>query len=62
MTVSAGAYLCHYENITIYFCKDLIRSKKKCKPSRPPLTIPLLDIKCADVQYLFAPQYKPLSI
>ena len=31
LTVKAKAYLCAHENVTIYFLKDLINSKKKCK-------------------------------
>ena len=31
LTVTAKAYLSAHETVTIYFLKDLINSKKKCK-------------------------------
>ena len=31
LTLKRGAYLPHYDNITIYFIKDLIAGRKKCK-------------------------------
>jgi hypothetical protein len=31
LTVDAGAYLSSYDSLTIYFLKDLISGKKKCK-------------------------------
>ena len=31
LTVTAGAYLCDKENLTIYFLKDVIAGKKRSK-------------------------------
>ena len=31
LTIDAGAYLPSHEVVTIYFLKDLVRGKKKCK-------------------------------
>ena len=31
LTIDAGAYLPSHEVLTIYFLKDLVRGKKKCK-------------------------------
>ena len=36
LSVEVGAYLCSHEMLTIYFLKDLVSGKKKCKsPLRP---------------------------
>ncbi len=40
LTIDCHAYLCCADNVTIYFLKDLISGKKKCKlTSLYPLTI-----------------------
>jgi hypothetical protein len=31
LTINCKAYLCSAENVTIYFLKDLVAGKKKCK-------------------------------
>ena len=31
LTIDCHAYLPHYQTVTIYFLKDLISGKKKCK-------------------------------
>ena len=31
LTVEAGAYLPGYHNVTIYFMKDIVSGKRKCK-------------------------------
>ena len=56
LSVQAGAYLCAYECLTIYFLKDLISGKKKCKFTKPCCSDQLLLVlKCGDVSYLFCP-------
>ena len=66
LSVEVGAYLCDHEVLTVYFLKDLVAGKKKCKSRFADrlLTTPrhLVDIKCSQVSYLFAPQYTGLGI
>jgi hypothetical protein len=31
LTIDCHAYLCNADNVTVYFLKDLISGKKKCK-------------------------------
>ncbi len=62
LSVEVKAYLCAYECLTIYFLKDLVAGKKKCKSLPVIDNPPLLDIKCDEIHYLFVPQYEALSI
>ena len=61
MTVKVRAYLPSYETITLYFLRDLMSGKSKCKQ---PLfrNCLLADIKCDDIKVIFCPQYEGLSI
>ena len=56
LTVSVGAYLCDKENLTIYFLKDMISGKKKCKLSVMSHTFPV-DVKCDKLKVIFVPYY-----
>ena len=61
MTVKVRAYLPAFETITLYFLRDLMSGKSKCKQllSRNRLRI---DIKCDDIRVIFCPQYEGISI
>ena len=60
-TVDVKAYLCGCDCLTIYFLKDLLRGKRKCKSANVDHPF-YADIKCDAVKYLYAPQYENLSI
>ena len=49
LTIDCGLYLPPYKAVNIYFMKAVMEKEKRA-------------IKVADVKYLFAPQYKSLSI
>ena len=38
LSVEVGAYLCDHEVLTIYFLKQLVSGKKKCKFPNTPIT------------------------
>ena len=61
LTVELGAWLSSYDTVTIYFCKDLVSGKKKCKCTSPSNDT-CADIKCDKVKVKFAPQYESLSL
>ena len=60
LTIDAGAYLPSHEVLTIYFLKDLVRGKKKCK-FVIGITQPVV-VHVDRVRHLFVPQYENLSI
>ena len=39
LTVDVGAYLPPFETVTIYYLKDIISGKKKCKYTKYPLLL-----------------------
>ena len=49
------------DNTTIYFLKDLISGKKKCK-SHHYITNLSLDVKCHELKHLYVPQYETLAL
>ena len=52
--------------LTVYFLKDLVAGKMKCKSNLADRFLTILrhviNIKCSQVSYLFAPQYTGLGI
>ena len=61
LTVDVKAYLCSCDCLTVYFLKDLVTGKRKCKDAFS-VNILRADIKCDAVKVLYAPHYENLSI
>ena len=58
---AVGAYLAGYENVSIYFLRDIVSGKKKCKfaaTSNEPCTV----IKAAESKHIFVPFYEELTV
>ena len=71
VAVDCGFYVPDYDQVTIYFLKDIMTGKKKCKchhhsvMSRQPfphLCLLLQVIKNKDVQHVAVPPYEGLTI
>ena len=60
LTVEVGAYLSHYETVTIYFLRDIVAGRKKCKSERAT-NLYLIVIKCNKVKVIFIPHYENLT-
>ena len=58
---AVGAYLAGYENVSIYFLRDIVSGKKKCKFQRQ-LTTTLLVIKSSALKHIFVPFYEELTV
>ena len=66
LTVDCHAYLPPYDNLTIYFLKDLVSGAKKSKFLMMLhfliLNITLILLKSEHIQHLAVPQYEGLNI
>ena len=60
LAVDAQVYLPDYSQVTIYFLKDLLNGKKKCKWHRHRILddLSLIDIKGHEVAWIQVPQYE----
>ena len=61
LTIEAGAVLPPSECVTIYFLKDIVTGKKKCKYHTLNLTL-IVDITENDIKNINVPMYKGLTI
>lgn len=61
MAGAVGAYLAGYENVSIYYLRDIVSGKKKCK-YQLQLIARLLDIKSNAVKHIFVPFYEELTV
>ena len=64
LAVDVGYYLPSYEQVSIYFLKDLVSAEKKGKLSESSyVTHPLyIGIKAKDVRHISVPQYEGLAL
>ena len=61
MAGAVGAYLAGYENVSIYYLRDLVSGKKKCKCGLLCITLRIV-IKAAEVKHIFMPFYEDLTV
>ena len=61
LAVEVAVYLPAHECVTIYFLKDIVAGKKKCKYIIVALMF-LIDIKNSNVRFISIPQYDGLTI
>ena len=60
LTVDGEVYMPPFENVTVYFCKDIVEGTKKCMSTIFFLTF--LVVSLSAVRHLSAPQYENLSM
>ena len=58
---AVGAYLAGYEQVSIYFLRDIVSGKKKCK-YRTFFTNLSIVIKSNEMKHIFIPYYEGLSV
>ena len=58
LTIDGNAYLSSFDTVTVYFLKDLVSGKKKCKCAPNGN---MLVVNCDHVRYVNVPQYEGLS-
>ena len=61
LTRDCKAWLSSYEDVTIFYCRDLISGKKKCKFTLLLIT-KLAVVKTDEAKVFFCPQYESLSM
>jgi len=61
LTRECKAWLSSYDDVTIFYCRDLISGKKKCKCSFCNAAI-LVVIRTDQAKVYFCPQYESLSM
>ena len=63
LAVDVGYYLPSYEQVSIYFLKDVVSKQKKCRCTASfPLTVFFLGVKSKDVRHISVPQYEGLVL
>ena len=64
LTVKVKAYLPSVDTVTVYFLRDLVSGKAKCKywSLFTNRFVFLLVVKCSEVKQIYCPQYEGLSI
>ena len=59
LTIDGNAYLSAFDTLTVYFLRDLVASRKKCKYC---VLLTSVVVNSDRVRYLQVPQYEELSL